>query len=241
MLAVTTSDPEKYTPRYEVPASAPAGFSLRVMAIPDAPEYRQAVTDMLLQLGKVGVWRGTDEEKQEAAWRMREMMNSFLSTNLIGMIVPLARQTLPDNMLWMDGGRYLASDYPNLYDVIPTGWKLDSWPEPEEFQLPDMDGAFIMGATTFGLTRVEGSNTRVLTSDQLPAHVHTIDEHSHPDRRALTNVAVTVGTGAPVTVAGPESWTPTGTTALITNETGEGEPIDITPRHIGLRYAIFAG
>jgi microcystin-dependent protein len=67
------------------------------------------------------------------------------------------------------------SSYPALWAVAPAAWKSGS-----DLVLPDLGDTILIQADTIAtLGATGGSNTRTLTTNELPAHTHTGPSHTH--------------------------------------------------------------
>lgn len=148
----------------------------------------------------------------------------IFNTTMIGMIVPFTGLAMPDNFLPCNGGYYLKSDYPLLYDVINPLLK-----DGSGFNVPDLREKFIFGSSgSYPLLSTGGNMSVTLDVDNLPPH-----SHSNNPPVAL-NIDIE-GAGIPdVTGAG---------LSAIPNETGvtgSGEPVSIMPPFLALEWGILA-
>lgn len=97
-----------------------------------------------------------------------------------GIIYPYAgsADTVPDGFLLCDGREVERVKYLNLYNVIKdtygdTGSLLT-------FKLPDLRGRVPLGASSdYTLASKGGQKDVTLTADQIPSHVHGLNNHTH--------------------------------------------------------------
>ena len=202
---------------------------------------------------------------EEAAMIAGDMWRSYLESGdycMIGTIVPIYTNDVPENMLLCDGQPYYAADYPKLYAVIHDSAK-DA--DGERFFTPELQGKFLVSAGSFefqgseirefGVGEFIGDAAIELGVENLPAHGHTTQPHAHsspPHTHAyyppVVNLDIEFIDGAPDVAAGVQPFTSEtfGTSAVIqpetviVNETGEGEYFEIIPPAFVIRYAIVA-
>jgi microcystin-dependent protein len=114
---------------------------------------------------------------------MRILKNRITPT---GTVLAFAGANSPQGWLVCDGSEHLISDYPCLYDVIGTTFNRGSVAEGY-FMIPDLRGRTLIGASHTGtdissagtnitqrdIGDISGSETHILTIDQMPSHNHT--------------------------------------------------------------------
>jgi len=158
-----------------------------------------------------------------------------LMQSLVGMVMPICTEELPEGTLLCDGTTYLRADYPNLYSAIASGFIVDA----DSFTVPDLRERFVLGAgMSYPVGQTGGSNEITQTIDQMPIHSHTSPPHSHTEITATPTI-VSVGLEPPVPAAVPGAGA-TGLTAVSIDSAGGGEPMTITPPYIALRYVVVA-
>ncbi|RMF51958.1 MAG: hypothetical protein D6746_17165 [Bacteroidetes bacterium] len=136
-------------------------------------------------------------------------------TDFIGMIAPFSGAA-PASWVLCDGATVNASDYP-IYSarngiVTPT------------FTLPDLRDRFILGEGSNAANTTGGSETVTLLPENMPSHNHPAHDH--------VPTVITVGTGAPITVAGVSTFATTGIR-------GNDVPHDNMPPYYVLAYYIY--
>lgn len=158
-----------------------------------------------------------------------------LMTTLTGLIMPIAAAAAPPGTLLCDGSIHFRIDYPNLYAVLDPAFIIDA----DSFAVPDLRDRFILGdGITQAVGDTGGSRSHTQTEDELAPHVHTSPPHSHTESGA-TGTIVSVGLEPPVPAALP-SVTVTGSTAVTIDSAGGGQPMDITPPFLVLKYVVVA-
>lgn len=208
-------------------------------------EFLGAVKTALLDLQ--GAWRWekygtlTPEECARLAFDMYEEFTLDDGWCMIGAIFPFASADTPENMLLCDGSTHLKSDYPLLYDALDPVFIVDS----THFVTPDLRANVVVGsgATLAGygvlIPGDTGGQAQVtLSSDEMPAHSHSTNPHSHSEITAIATV-INGGLEAPAASATP-SFGVTGGASPSTNSTGGGAAHDNVQPFIALKYGIVA-
>jgi microcystin-dependent protein len=133
---------------------------------------------------------------------------------VVGQVIELATDTVPDWALVCDGSTYLGADYPELWAVISDGLKVDG----THFRTPDRYQRFGMGGPPTGSQG--GENTHVLTSSEMPSHTHLDTGHTHA-YDAPVGEFLAVGPGeTPVVLAQSPALTLSGS-AVLTDAGGD--------------------
>lgn len=199
----------------------------------------------------------------------REAFISMVDNYMIGMIVPVMLDPLPDYMLLCNGDNYSGDDFPELYAVIGDEWKLGDG----TFVVPHLEGRFIIGAMPeedgeghiFPIDNTGGSYEHTLSVDEIPSHTHTENAHNHttqphnhsqvshshsiPAGNAAGSTANTVArTSITAGTVATDSLAPSinNTTVLVDNatatiqNTGGGQPHNNLPPWRAFRYAVIA-
>jgi microcystin-dependent protein len=218
------------------------------LLLPDNRWIVQVLAGILDDLTFSDTWQQSGAvTPDQAANAFQDIVDSLMPyPNLIGMIMawthPLT--TYPDGVLPCDGASYLRTEYPDLYEIIGLTYSPVGEPA-DQFCVPDLRGRSVLGAGTGpGLTPRTmadplGDETVTLGVDQLPAHNHSDSGHIHSVHSHLPGLAVSPGE-LPIDVpnALPES-TSTGNAAI--SNTGGGQPFDIIPPVLVLRWVIVCG
>lgn len=95
---------------------------------------------------------------------------------MIGAIIPMCTDVLPGYMLWADGAVYERVNFPDLYGRLPASLIIDA----DYFYVPDLRGRVVVGSGSDGTLTdravgdVGGEETHQLTTDEMPAHQHSI-------------------------------------------------------------------
>jgi len=175
-----------------------------------------------------------------------------LPTMQIGSIFMWANSGPPPGCLFCDGAEYAAVDYPDLYDLL-YAWFPGS--DVDHFCVPDMQNRFPWGAETatpgWQAGDIGGESEHTLTEDELAAHDHTTEEHTHMvsahqhTTTASANTALTYNLGT-FTVVRPAA-TNTGlaeiniaTAPVTVNAAGGGEAHNNMPPWMNLAFVIVA-
>ncbi|MBX3082790.1 MAG: tail fiber protein [Anaerolineae bacterium] len=262
-MSGVTSEPDTtfivdFARRYVAPPGTPTTRRCRRVLIPDAPQFVEAVNEVLALLTYPDVWQDGDGTltAQECAILMATMWNEYRKDQLcmLGVIVPIATNGVPDGMLLCDGSAYQKDDYPDLFAVINPNLILDA----STFKTPDLRGRFIMADGDAGHPEytIGGEYEHPLTQSEIPYHQHLIDPHDHtspphyhslipgftfnldleaPGAPDIFGAGVTLSTDTTPAVA---TINPTG--YLTANGVGGDQAHNTTPPYFVLRYAMVA-
>lgn len=180
-----------------------------------------------------------------------------------GTMVPTFATTEPAGDGWKlcNGQSLSKQDFPSLYAIFG-----DQFGQTEtDFTLPDLQGRTVFGAadpTQVGA--LLGSNSISLAVGNLPPHDHGVTDpgHNHtftgvPHTHGITDpghAQAAAGTGSPIATGdGGTQNVQTGisvndaiaagtisseTTGISIDQTGNGQPIDITPASIGVNWLV---
>jgi microcystin-dependent protein len=147
--------------------SEEAGYVYRTLRIPT--QFLSQVNGALIGLEEIWNWEEYgDMSPQECVDAMREMLFAYWEGDImIGMVVPHAGNTIPDNCLLCDGSVHARVDFPDLYAALAAAYIIDA----DTFKVPDLVSSFVMGsASNDGTSGGEANHT--LTWTEMPAHTH---------------------------------------------------------------------
>lgn len=210
---------------------AEGGYVSRPLYIPE--ELLPHVSGALLELTHPYRWEqfGDLTPDQCAALALAMMDIYYRGNPMIGTVLPYANATTPTNMLACDGSIHLRADYPDLYAVLANAYLDDA----DHFHTPNLVARFVMGdATNTGAQGGEGSV--VLTTQQMPSHIHVDAGHSHGVQEA-SGTLINAGTSGLVDAA-IDIVSETDLGAADIQPTGGGEAHNNLPPYHGLRFGI---
>ena len=155
------------TPDYE------SGIRYRSLNIPEW--LVPAVTGCLWQLAERWNWEAYgDQTVDEVLTAVNVMMDGYFKEGLmIGTVHEYYTVDCPDNMLPCDGTEYARADYPDLYAALAPAFIVDA----DHFVTPDRVNNFALGADA-DIGDTGGEETHTLTTDEIPAHTHTMPYES---------------------------------------------------------------
>jgi len=157
---------------------------------------------------------------EETAYFFLETLDILRSYPMVGSIIPLVINTLPDYILPCDGSTFLREDYPELYEILDTSLVVDA----DSFVSPDLTGRFLL-SEGYGrsLSHTGGSETHTLTEAEIPAHTH----------------GYVAAVGSLTTIVVPDE--PSAVPAVgVTDPTGGGQPHNNLPPFYVVKYGIVA-
>ena len=97
---------------------------------------------------------------------------------IAGAIYMFAGATAPSGFLVCDGSAVSRETYAKLYAVIGTTYGVGDG--TSTFNLPDLSGRVAMGlSSSHTLASNGGEETHALQASEMPAHTHTIPQHTH--------------------------------------------------------------
>lgn len=213
---------------------------LRKLPTPDAPlttEFKQVLLtipknadlDRFLwgAVSHLAFWSSWDKvgtmEQEDAARYFKDILASRKDFEMLGTIFPVFRETLPDYMLLCDGSVYNRIDYPQLWEVLPSGSK-----DANTFTVPDLRERFPLGASVnYPVSSVGGLSEVTLTVAEMPSHTHGYSLPTFNVDVESVGVPDPTGVGQP---ALPET----------TTSAGSDQPHENMPPYLALQYAMIA-
>jgi hypothetical protein len=179
------------------------------------------IGDAITQLSIENTWVEVGDPVDDILTAVFETVTDYYNIMLVGLVSQFLA-AIPPGWLQLDGSTSQKADYPLLWERLPSQLKTGT-----EFTLPDLTDVFAKGATDASEIGTEGgSNSYVLSIDQLPSHTHT-------EIPAVAGVDVG-GAGPPLPSATPGTPIPTGST-------GSGASIDNLPAYVEMLFAVYAG
>lgn len=205
------------------------------LTVPANADLERFLWGALLSIAYVTSWDtvGTMTNIQAAEF-MKAVLESRRETDMLGTVVPVFRETLPSSMLLCDGGVYNKSDYPELWEVWPSGMK-----SATDLTLPDLRNLFLVGAgMDYSRGDTGGAAEVTLTVGEIPSHSHGNLPHSHSEGIAAPSVNE-ISPGVPVPSAIPAVGATAPATITI-QDTGGGGAHENRPPYYAVVYAVIA-
>jgi len=163
------------------------------------------------------------------------------ATRMIGMIIPIATSTLPDNVLLCDGRTLARVDYPELYLALDDAFIVDE----DYLKLPDLRGRAIIGAgqgtglTERNVSDTGGEEAHTLSSGEMPVHAHTDLGHIHSTHAHLSGLALAPGE-LPVALPAVANLEATSSGNAAIQNAGSGNAHNTMPPFVAIKYGIVA-
>lgn len=225
---------------FPTPESLPDTVTMRLLAIPNDPQYIAAVGGALHRLTNPDEWKSVGAiSPDDAAYRALLMMRDYWERTMIGVVVPYASKNPPPYTLPCDGKLYNRVDYPLLYAAIDPFFRQNA----DQFRVPQLIGRVVVGAEIVPDEEIYypgaagGEMQHQLTVAEMPSHSHTDAGHTHTEIIAAPNVT-TIGPGVPEPTAVPSPGV-TGVSFANIQPTGQGTPHNNMQPYLSLKYAIF--
>lgn len=156
-----------------------------------------------------------------------ELMSSFAIGQIISSVVLLS----PDNLILLDGSTIDGNDYPELLSAVPA-----SWLDGDDINLPDMAETGVFGENG-NVGDIIGENAVQLTENELPAHTHIQNAHTHSEviPAVLTALGGEIPATASLVTASPST---TGATVAVNQNTGNDDPHNNIQRSLSVYWYI---
>jgi microcystin-dependent protein len=239
-------------------APTPTGYICRRLRIPNDVHLVAAFTGALILLTRESNWEAFGSlTPADAAELCQSIILDYLESNvcLVGTIIAYASAQPPNqDILECDGGVYLRTNYPALYEKLDAAFIIDA----DTFRVPDLRGRTVIGAgtgaslTPRAVNDTGGAENVTLAVSQIPAHDHTTQPHSHsnaPHVHTEEATAITLVSELPDPIF-PVAFPAAGVTAPATividpaivtvDPTGGGDAHENMPPFVALKYGIIA-
>ena len=136
--------------------------------------------------------------KRDGSWVELLLQSDSGAVTPIGAIIMWpSNETTPNpsgKLFWLEcnGDAVPKSVYPDLYNLLKTTYGSET---STTFKLPDLNGRFVRGGATAGVTG--GSNSTTLDSTHIPEHSHSLNNHTHSigAHTHVLNVTKSITTG----------------------------------------------
>lgn len=161
----------------------------------------------------------------------------------VGTLMMYAAETAPDGYLLADGSAVSRVTYSDLFAVIGTTFGAG---DGSTFNLPNLSQRFPLGAGTGRLIgETGGSEQHELSTNELPAHTHTVTDPGHRHSLNIAGVDDTSFSAQPGHQPVADSSnvissvnTANSSTGIVINATGGGEPFSIMNPYLVVNYII---
>lgn len=212
---------------YITPDATPPSSNCRRLFVPNDTRMIAAILGQVLELTEARNWEqttGITVAETIAFWDAIYIQFSQGDFCMIGAIVAILNDNIPDHMLLCDGSSFAKTDYPELYDVLPASLIIDA----NNGSVPDLRETFVLGA---GVTIEEhdtgGADTHTLTEAEMPEHTHLYDKEIYNIDMETVGVPDPFGVGIPPV--------PTQTSSA-----GSGDAHNNMPPYYALKYVVIA-
>ena len=176
-----------------------------------------------------------------------------------GVILPFGGTNIPTGWLLCDGRELIINDWEALFNAISYNFKASSSTTPGQFALPDFRGRMPLGADNMGGTSAnvvlansadvmgvaDGQEQITLSVDQLPDHVHDLQDANQNQYYAYQDRQDPTSDGNVEQVPGPNEANSAQrllNSGGIENGTAPlGQPINIMPPTVTINYIIYSG
>jgi microcystin-dependent protein len=228
----------KYRKHFLPPAERPVGVTWYSFPVPSGADWRERVTGALLNLTYPYRWQPLPDRisVEEAAELGQETVMGWINAigvRLTGMILPYFGATIPAGTLLCDGSVVQRAEYPSLWDVYHPWYKTE-----DTLTLPNLAGRYLMGVNLHD--QVGGylfEEYRHIQVQHLPPHTHSMDHQHFTHTHAPLPIPVVAPGEMLVASETLPDWL---AVSQETGSTGSGQPLDIRPPCVTLRFVIIA-
>lgn len=231
---------------YDTPDNLPVESKCYQLQVPDDPYLISVVFGALQELADDHNWDLVGAiSVNDVADRFKIMVGDMLESECIVNVVPAGAVllwgavSLPTGWFFCHGQSISKTTYAALYSAI--GEQYTTITGGANFNLPDMRDRFPRGSIADvmvnDLGQVEGADTAVLVTNNLPAHHHglvdslgntiRVENGASSQTFGIRRVAGSFNTGVVV--------------PLNTQDTGIATPFDVKPKSIRMEYIIYSG
>lgn len=162
----------------------------------------------------------------------------------VGTLMMYAAETAPVGYLLADGSAVSRVTYSDLFAVIGTTFGAGDG--SSTFNLPNLSQRFPLGAGTGRLVgETGGSEQHELSTAELPAHAHTVNDPGHRHSVGIGGVDDSNFSAQPGQYPAADSSlllssvnTNSSITGIVINNTGGGEPFSIMNPYLVVNYII---
>lgn len=175
---------------YVAPDDLPSGVICFSLQLPNDRDFRAAFADLLAVLTNPDAWQDSEDGSVTAQQAADLFTNTTWKGYIEGITCMVAQvvfwpgtlATIPAGTMECAGQSLAVASYPDLFSKLGYAWGGVG----ANFNLPDMRhrvpmgvGAAGGGFTAHTLGQVLGTETVVLTQQQLASHDHSIPSHGH--------------------------------------------------------------
>jgi len=189
----------------------------------------------------------------------RRNLLKAVAVNPPGVVVPYAGVNTPTGWLPCDGTEYTIAEYQTLFEAIGYAFKAQSQVNVGKFAVPDLRGRFPLGLDNMNgvsanrvtstaadsMGGVGGTETKSITTDNLPEHEHDLRASSGEQFFAVreVNTGDTLPTGAErstVDIASAQNSQRLGSSGGVLDG-GNGTALDVMNPYLSMKYIIYTG
>lgn len=191
-------------------------------------------------MDKRGQWRNAGARLTDPEWdTMDENVSRAykeLMTPMIGWIVPIVLETLPEGWLACDGAEYDAEDYPDLFAVLDNVYKTSA----TTFVVPDLRFRSLVGESSGHVAgEMGGEEEHTLLEEELAIHTHTNIPHTHTYSGVVLSVE-TIGADVVPIPSVTGAVLITSADGITINNTGASQPHNNMHNYLVCKHAIIA-
>lgn len=250
------SDPSRYAD-LELGVGHPTTYSLTTGSPAGRSRMYATVADAGLSVALWEVWAGSrvayvdltaSDPSYSRAAVVADSIDLIGDVNIcpVGTVIAGIWPSSPPGFLLLNGQHIVGARllFPALW-AVAGAWQINA----DDLVLPDLTGRTLVGGSSVG--GIAGANTHTLAVTNLPSHSHSM-AHTHAQsangepgymRRASyngTNWDASFVNNGVKSVSFHNNAQTGGSSAANTGTAGSGTPVDHTPAHMVVRYAVRA-